>query len=146
MLWCIPLIWWIIAANRKGILTDPPYNQLLYCYLSIYQLLEMCLAWNKAAVIQTSFRYSLQKGILVSLHVLLLTEFINTTLWIAVESSVVHAYTFLVRSLYVPCTFLIKNSGWSGFNFLEGLCGECWKVMWIHTIPLCYQGRIELWR
>ena len=92
MLWRIPLIWWVIAANRKGILTYPPYNQLPYRYLSIYQLLEMCLTWNKAAVVQPSFRYSLQKGILVSLHMLLLAEFINTTLWIAVESSVVHGY------------------------------------------------------
>jgi hypothetical protein len=91
----------------------------------------MCLAWNKAAVIQTSFRYSLQKGILVSLHVLLLTEFINTTLWVAVESSVVHGY---------------KKFRVAWFQFLEGLCGECWKVMWIHTIPLCSQGRLELWR
>ena len=90
----------------------------------------MCLTWNKAAVIEPSFRYSLQKGILVSLHVLLLAEFINTTLWIAVEFSVVHIAEFRVA--------------W--FQFLESLCGECWKVMGVHAIPLRSQGLLELWR
>jgi hypothetical protein len=50
----------------------------------------MRLAWNKATVIEACFRYPYHKGFLITLHVLLLNELLNTALWIAVKGSEVH--------------------------------------------------------
>lgn len=45
---------------------------------------------NKATVIEACFRYPYHKGFLITLHVLLFNELLNTALWIAVKDSEVH--------------------------------------------------------
>jgi len=62
----------------------------------------MRLAWNKATVIESRFLYPQQKSVLITLHVLLFNELLNTTLWVAVELSVLHSS---------------KKCGWPAFKF-----------------------------
>ena len=82
----------------------------------------MGFAGNKATVIEASFTYPYHKGFLITLHVLLFNELLNTTGWVAVKASEVHfAYE--------------KNTGGLSSN-LERLCCKCWKIMSIHAIPI----------
>jgi hypothetical protein len=62
----------------------------------------MGFAGNKAAVIEACFRYPHHKGFLITLHVLLFNELLNTALWIAIKDSALHSS---------------KKCGWPAFKF-----------------------------
>jgi len=62
----------------------------------------MRLAWNETTVIEPRFFYPLHKSFLIAIQMLSFNELLNTTLWIAVELSVLHSS---------------KKCGWPAFKF-----------------------------